>query len=69
MPNLGPLRRDAGKPAGAITGYRCVRCREDLDRAIAYVAGPPGFVASIGSILESLHLPKDRIVGEAFIGY
>ena len=41
----------------------------DLDRAIAYVAGPPGFVASIGSILESLHLPKDRIVGEAFIGY
>ena len=40
MPNLGPMRRDAGKPAGAITGYRCVRCREDLELVRRHVSPP-----------------------------
>lgn len=41
----------------------------DLDRTVAYVAGPPGFVTSIVSILDGIGLPKDRIASEAFIGY
>jgi ferredoxin-NADP reductase len=40
-----------------------------LERAIAYVAGPPAFVAAATAVVGSVGVPKERLVSEVFIGY
>jgi ferredoxin-NADP reductase len=40
-----------------------------LDRPIAYVAGPPAFVASMRQALELAGIPEDDVRSEDFAGY
>lgn len=41
----------------------------DLGRAIAYVAGPPGFVDDLVAHLTALGFPPERVRSERFLGY
>jgi hypothetical protein len=46
MPRLGSSRRQAGKPAGAITTHQCAHCRQQLD-LVARRESPPRLGAPV----------------------
>jgi ferredoxin-NADP reductase len=55
---------------GRIDKAMITRYAGDISRAIFYVCGPPGMVQTMQDLLrDEMHLPKDRIKTEHFIGY
>lgn len=43
---------------------------EELDNSIFYICGPPGILKAMQNLLQNeLHITKERIKVEEFIGY